>query len=328
MADENEGTIVTEEDKVFSENFDKALGVGDEKPPETPPAEPEKPPEEPAKPPEVPPVKDPETPPAQPEDFEQKWKSLDGIVRKKDTEIEELRKEHELTKARLAEAEKKLTPPTPPENKASDQERKTFSEILKELNLTPEQEKALKDYEEEFDLVSQMEGLKRDKALEKLRAEFAKEIEVRDQKILSQLDEKFKPAAEFITKSEKERDEEAKLIHFQMLEEAHPDYKEYVKNGSMTKWIETLPSYMREAAKNTYQKGKAEDVIELISDFKKANNIAVITQPSNVVNMNDKKQEKLKALSVPTGKRGAVNTQRSVATGFDDSWDEALAKEK
>jgi hypothetical protein len=81
---------------------------------------------------------------------------------------------------------------------------------------------------------------------------------------------------------------------------------------------------MQDSMKKIYDEGTAEDVVDLISDFKKENSLLSnkITQSSdNVIDI--KKAEKKQALTAVVGKHGAVNPAHAVKDDYDSAFDEA-----
>lgn len=129
---------------------------------------------------------------------------------------------------------------------------------------------------------------------------------------------------------ENERD-----THFSMIREGydledgthvpgHSDFEKFRDDGSLLKWIESKPKYLQPALKEAYSQGAAADVIDLISDFKKDNNLTQ-APPDNVVQMN--RVAKKQALTSVTTRRGAVNVSKAdLSDDFEGAFDEALNK--
>jgi len=283
----------------YSSAWDEAQGIGEKADQKEEAAEPEK--EDTPKEPEAkePEVKTEQPPPPEDEKYEQRYKTLQGI-HKHDKESWESEKAQLLTQIEEA---KKPKEPTPEQKKAT-------TEFVD--SLTDEQKKQLDEYEADFDVVSKMEGLKRGRELAKLRKEFQ---DWKDE-IVSKLTEqetKIAPVFEKVAKNETER-------HFNTIKSEHPDFETYRDDGSLQAWIKTKPKYMQPALMSTYSQGTADDVIEMISDFKRENNINI--QPP----VNTEKAKKKQALSVVTSRRGAVNAAHSVAADYESAWEEANAK--
>lgn len=51
---------------------------------------------------------------------------------------------------------------------------------------------------------------------------------------------------------------------------AHPDIQKYVTNGTLEQWVAKLPPYQRTGAQYVIAQGTADEVVQLISDFKNA----------------------------------------------------------
>lgn len=309
----------------FNEAFDKAEGkVPDEKPAGEPPVETEKeteketdkgkePPQK-----EEPPAKEPpaKTEPDEEEKYEQRYKTLQGIHRHdKDTWEQEKSK----LISELEEA-KKVAP-----KKDDPTKEKAVQDFVD--SLTDEQKKQLEEYEQDFDVVSKMEGLKRSVELAKLRKEF----QAWKDEFVGRFEEhgkKLAPIAEFAEKSEAQ-------AHFNMIMNGytredgtevpgHPDFRKYRDDGSLLKWIESKPKYLQAGMKEVYEKGLATDVIDLYGDFKRELNINQESPEDKVVNID--KAKKKQALAAVNTRRGAVNADFRPADDYDGAFDEALHK--
>jgi len=273
-----------------------------------------------------PPVIPPPEPP--PEDFEQKWKSLDGIVRKKD----EIIKAHEDRVTELsAEIEKLKKPPEPPP--ADDKNKKVETELdvealLKNLNLNDEEKVMLKEYDEEFGLVSKVENLKLGKAIKSIYGILNEGFQKQLKEVKEEFQSQLKPATEFVEKTTKEREEDAVRDHFNSIETAHPDYETYHKNGKIIEWIQTKPAYLQKGMLEVTKSGTAEEVISLLDDFYKENNLQPANDPpqNNVVEMDKAKKDRKAALTPPQSKRGAINPNLKPSDDFDGAFDEATSK--
>lgn len=246
------------------------------------------------------------------EAFEQRWKTLQGIYRhEKDEWTEEKTK---LT-AELEELRKNAPPPP---DKETDS---TLKELLSKLDLTDEQKAAMAEYDAEFDIVSKMEGLKRDNAVAKLKAEMLEKLNSFEEKLQTQLE----PVNSFVKQTAKEKEEADNLAHFNFIKDKHPDFAKYRDDGSLVKWIETKPAYIQKGMQLAYSQGTAEDIVALLDGFKEENNIEV-EKKGEVIDINKAKEERKAALTPPVTRRGAVNASMAVATDFEGAFDEALNK--
>ena len=340
--DESTATeLLSQQDEVFGEAFNEAEVKGEDgtlapdlthaddpskTKIETPPAKVEEPPPvndkkvDPTS--AVPPV---EPPPQEPIDFEQKWKSLNGIIKSKETEFQA--RESEL----LAEIDRLKKPPEPPP--ADDKNKKVETELdvdalLKNLNLNDEEKAMLKEYDEEFGLVSKVENLKLGKAIKAVYSILNEGFEKKLTEARTEFQSQLKPANEFVARTTKEREEDAESAHFNAIETAHSDYKTYHENGKIVEWIQTKPAYLQKGMLEVVQSGTAEEVISLLDDFYKENNLptTINPPPDNVVEMDKAKKDRKAALTPPQSKRGAINPNLKPSDDFDGAFDEATNK--
>jgi hypothetical protein len=255
------------------------------------------------------------------ETYEQRWKSLQGILKSKDekyesertqllTELEGLKK----TVANLSTDNKD----TKDKKKGTDKSDSLFDD------LTDEQKAELSEYEKDFDSVSKMEGLKRERALKKLEDRILERLEERTTALQEKIDSRVQPIEETFKKTDE-------ATHFKTIRESHSDFETHRDSGAILKWIETKPRYLRESMKATYEQGTAEDVVDLISDFKTENNLLESNQNNqsrsdNLIDMDKKKAEKKQNLTAVITKRGSVDAGQGRADDFDSAYNEALKK--
>jgi hypothetical protein len=67
--------------------------------------------------------------------------------------------------------------------------------------------------------------------------------------------------------------------HFDRIKKVHPDFEKYRDDGSLKNWIEKQPAHLRKEMQRVYNEGESNEVIDLYSRFKKANNIPVVEAP-------------------------------------------------
>lgn len=252
------------------------------------------------------------------EKYEQRYKTLQGIHRH-DKELWDAEKVTLLAQIEEAKKPKEVT-----------KEETVAAEVFVD-SLTDEQKEQLADYEQDFDVVSKMEGIKRNVELVKLR----KEIDDWKTDIVNQFTEAKTQFASQLAPAVKLAEDSERESHFSLIREGydledgthisgHTDFEKFRDDGSLLSWIESKPRYIQPILKETYEKGTAMDVIDLIADFKHETNI----QPSdNVVPINTKKAEKKAALTSVTSRRGAINTGHAIAGNYEDAWDEAISKQ-
>jgi len=264
----------------------------------------------------IPPTETPSASAQQPgesdEKYEQRYKTLQGI-HKHDRELWDT--ERATLLSQIEEAKKPVTPPAPTIPTTPESAMSALYD-----SLTEEQKEALQEYEQDFDVVSKMEGIKREVELKKLRKEFEEKLTEISAQLSTQFSNQVAPALELAEATDI-------ASHFSTIQEAHEDFETYRDDGSIAKWIESKPKYVQSVLRQTYEKGIAEDVIDLIADFKRENNITTTIQDeSNVIPINQKKAAKKQALTPVVSRRGAVNAAMTVADDFEGAFEEAMNK--
>ena len=61
-----------------------------------------------------------------------------------------------------------------------------------------------------------------------------------------------------------------KKKHFEAIKQAHPDFNQIVDGGELERWIGEQPSSLKDYYKKVYEQGTAEQVINMVSEFKKS----------------------------------------------------------
>jgi len=249
--------------------------------------------------------------PAEDTTYEQKWKTLQGIWQH-DKESWETEKARLLAEVQTIKSQPAISP-EPKKDPSS------FMDLL-----TDKEKAELADYDSEFDLVSKMEGKKRDLALKRLEEKFDSR--------LNEMMESLKPVNEFTAQTRERFANEAEELHFSSIAQSHSDYEKYVNDGSITNWIASKPKYLQGGLQAIYESGTASDIVDMLSDFKKETGIIPPVQttpdtPQNVVNIDSKKAERKQAMTAVTTRRGAVNAAMSQANDFESAFDEALNRQ-
>jgi hypothetical protein len=253
--------------------------------------------------------------------YEQRWKTLQGI-HKHDKETWEEEKARLL--AEVEEAKLKAAPPEPPTTKDTTKDDELFLKSFLD-SLTDEQKENLQKYDEEFDVISAMEGLKRDSAMKKLRADLLSEVT----KIKEEFQSQLKPANDLIQETQANKEKLTEEAHFNAIRTNHPDFETYRDDGSILKWIEAKPVYLRKGLVDVYSQGTAEEIVALLSDFKKENNITppdAPPPPDKVTNIDQKRQDRKSALLAPDTRQASINQGLASANNYDDAFDEAINK--
>lgn len=112
---------------------------------------------------------------------------------------------------------------------------------------------------------------------------------------------------------EVERESQAKKsvedAHISAIAEAHPDYAEISREPLLNDWIDGLPAVERAGAQAIQKNGSTSDVIELLTNFKRANGYQLPAEKSETTKANSK-VEKARKLATPSfGKAKGVNTE-------------------
>lgn len=239
------------------------------------------------------------------ETYEQRWKTLQGIYRH---EKEEWENQRNKLVADL-EASKK-----PPEEK----EKKPSIPAALYDSLSPEEKAEFEEYDSEFDVISKMEGKKRNLEYNKLRKEF----EDRLTEIVSQLAEAKESGKVATQKVESLADLRLEEEHFNKIREKHSDFEKFRDDGSIEKWIKSKPKYMQGKLTEVYESGGTDEVIEFLDDFKKENGV----DAERVPDPNRKKMEKKDAMRSVTSRRGSVNPSIAPAEDYESAYEEAISK--
>jgi hypothetical protein len=261
-----------------------------------------------------------EPPPPPPEDFKQQYLTLQGI-HKHDRENFKTRESELLAQLDELKAKVSVVPPTP---KVDKTDPISIADLYD--SLSDEDKASLKEYDEEFDIVSKMEGKKRDVAFQKLRKEYETGLQAIKEELKAEFATQFTPTATFIKEAQEKEEIRTQEAHFSAIRNAHPDFENYRDDGSILKWVESKPSYLRKGALETYSQGSVEEIVELLSDFKRENNLSTSQPPNNVVPINPAKEAKRQAMTTVTTRRGAVNASMTVANDFEGAFDEAMNK--
>lgn len=252
---------------------------------------------------------------------EQRYRTLQGIL---DAESSKWKsKEEEFTK-KLNELQEQLKGSTVKE------EKKAVAEFVDEL--TPEEKKLLEEYDADFGTVSKMEELKRKREIARTRNELQRDFDSRVQAIKDELMGELRNQKTALDPLLHSLDSVAELTHFSMITDKHPDFETFVADGSLEKWIMEKPKYLQPALVRVYDRGTAEEVIELFNDFKKENNLTAASSVAEGEKYLDAaraaKEKKKQVLRSVTTRKGAVNPFHVVAEDFDSAFDEAIAAEK
>jgi hypothetical protein len=204
--------------------------------------------------------------------------------------------------------ERKKEPPPDYSLLFKDIERDISDETLK---------KELAEYETDMDAVSKFEGIKR---------------ELVAKRVVNYVNESFKV---LIDRLQPFMEASAKSIekgHFATIEANHKDFRELRDSGEVINWIKEHPRYMQKPMIDTYERGDAEDVVDLLTRYKTDKGLLKKEEPPPV--HDEKKEEaqrkideKIKNLSAVRTKNAPIHVsdkkQAAGAEDFEGAFDEA-----
>lgn len=225
----------------------------------------------------------------------QKTSSWNGRIRKANERAEEAEKKLTDTLQRIEALEKQL----------QEKSEKPQKETLPEDKDISSDDTDLQSFFEEYpDLEKPL------KKLVKLKAE-----EIADEKL-----SKVLPRVEELSKTTAE---EGRRRHFQMIAEAHPDYKKIIDDGALQQWIDVQPTFLRDSLERVRTQGNAQEVIEMFDSFKRTTGWK---DPSTTPKKQTPNPSKVDALLAVEGNSGGPPKGKPDPNDFDAAWDEVTAK--
>jgi hypothetical protein len=136
---------------------------------------------------------------------------------------------------------------------------------------------------------------------------------------VSELEKKF---AETIAPMQKTAMENSEEAHFAAITKAIPDFHSIVDSGEIHAWVEKLPSYVRESAEKVLEKGTAQKIIELFSDYKASLPAGKTAEPG----LSKEEIEKKAAAAVAAAKGRTPSSLSEVASGTNAEIDSDAAE--
>ena len=207
------------------------------------------------------------------------------------------------------------TPPVTPPPEAPDQKaaRETFEASIKPYEPTAEEKAALDQFKKDFP----NEAVAVESRLKSVDRDINARVYQAVQNILSQIDPRLRSVESTVTTSTREQ-------HFTALHQAHPDYDTVI--GKVPAWIKTLPSYAQAGAQAVYDGGTTQEVLALVTDYKKSAGIAP-TPPATSPATPPAKPKPDGADLTPVSSRRPVTTPKGEAdpNDFDGAFAEAAA---
>jgi len=258
-----------------------------EPPAQEPPAQPQ-PPAEPAQP-------APPAPPAQPA-----APAAEGKLPEEPDYVRSLRQE-------LADFKAKQPPaPGPKEEKPPE------PELPKVPELSEAERQALTDFEKEWPDIARAQKIAQVRVQAELEHRFAAAIHEMAKKINDQL----APVIQNSLSSEARE-------HFRQIKAIHPDYDGVVTQ--LPEWIKTQSKLLRDAYQKAYDRGDAEEVIELVTQYKAATGRVTPKEPQPPPAKPQADPARVAALTPVGAKRTVVQPKGVDKDDYDAGWREAIA---
>ena len=181
----------------------------------------------------------------------QRYKTLQGMYRSQKEKIEELQSTPQKEEP-IPVVDKEESASTQEEQPPAQQEVDT-SWVTDALNSNDE----IKEFAEEFpEIHSVLEG-----SLKTVMERYTQAMSQAFQTLLQQIDQKYQPIASSVTQiTEKEKDK--------AIEAHHSDYSTLIQSQELKDWIDSQPKTLKKAYSEILENGTAEDMVELLNDFK------------------------------------------------------------
>lgn len=128
------------------------------------------------------------------------------------------------------------------------------------------------------------------------------------------------PAVEKLKETEEQRVIRQAL---KAIKDAHPDFESIINGANLANWIESKPSYKKAIYKQVYDSGTAEDIIDMLNDFKKETGIFTAKSPES-----KKPVKQYLNLAVDNGSQVMPKASNSEPASFEDAWKQLTSNSK
>lgn len=128
------------------------------------------------------------------------------------------------------------------------------------------------------------------------------------------------PAVEKLKETEEQRVIRQAL---KAIKDAHPDFESIINGANLANWIESKPSYKKSIYKQVYDSGTAEDIIDMLNDFKKETGIFTAKSPES-----KKPVKQYLNLAVDNGSQVMPKASNSEPASFEDAWKQLTSNSK
>jgi hypothetical protein len=237
-------------------------------------------------------------------------------------------KSEEKTQQETEHKEEEPPAKAPPKEKAKEEPKKEVKE--------KEQEKATEETKE-FDASVLFEDLEKDVTdpeLKKELVEFAESMDTNakyantiativGKRIVAYTNQSFKTLIDKLTPYLNATVKQIEKEHASSVRERHQDFDDLKNNEDVEVWIKEQPTYLQKAMMETYKKGEAEEVIDLLNRYKKDRGLVkqaekkVEEEDPAKANQKKKVKEKIDNLSVVKSKDRPVHLQQEVTDQED-----------
>ncbi len=102
------------------------------------------------------------------------------------------------------------------------------------------------------------------------------------QLIEQQVSARLTPIEQQLAPLQQQQAQDATKSHYTRIHEAHPDAPSIYESTQFADWIESQPSFARDAYTNLMETGTAEQIIEMFDSFKKSTGVATPTAGKDV----------------------------------------------
>lgn len=166
---------------------------------------------------------------------------------------------------------------------AKDREIRALQEELERIKQSAQKNETADDGEEDESVKAFLEEFPElaapiQKMIEKVAKKHGKSVA---EEITSKVEGRLAPIAQTVQETTVQK-------HLSTIRATHEDFEQIVQSGDLQEWIKSQPRYMQPALQEVYERGYAEDVVDLLSQYKQARGItsgssgstSQVTQPN------------------------------------------------
>lgn len=136
--------------------------------------------------------------------------------------------------------------------------------------------------------------------------------------MIAKVDRRIAPLAETMQETTVEK-------HLSTIRAAHSDFEAIVKGDDLQTWITEQPKYMQPSLREVYERGYAEDVVDMLTQYKTARNIGAVDAGPDGQVVEQKDTARRPSAAVRSRHTAPpVNRAKVAADDFDGGWAEAM----